>query len=162
MAKVFLKLTYMRIFLKNVPIFFSELNLWMAQYRQNPNDQSIQYWESKRTAYIAEVQLLENEIIEARKKDFEETGFKSFENKEFDTFADVLIDGEFWKDEEANAFIAKYAGVEIAKEFVSHASTAQENKAYLSQKLSDIFLRSSKDILKWTEQQDMQAKIQSA
>lgn len=74
---------------------------------------------------------------------------------EFTIIAEALIKGEFWKDPEAAKLIHKYGGVELEKELKLESSMLEKNKTFLSQRLRDIILRNSKEILEWLEKQNI-------
>lgn len=74
---------------------------------------------------------------------------------EFTIIAEALIKGEFWKDPEASAFISKYGGIALEKELKLESATLDTNKTFLSQRLRDIILKNSQEILEWLEKQNI-------
>lgn len=142
-------------------------------------DETVQFCEKRYQMYFDKIKSLEDEIVQARKDDFElNTGFKSFEKKgavtyidgiafesvedlkdEFTIISDALIEGEFWKDPEANAFLKKYGGVELANEVQLDPSKLDENSNFLSEKLRHVILRNSKELLAWLEKEDNKGPV---
>ena len=142
-------------------------------------DETVQFCEKRYNMYCDKIKSLEDEIVQARKDDFElNTGFKSFEKKgavtyidgmaiesledlkdEFTIISDALIEGEFWKDPEANAFLKKYGGVELANEVQLDTSKLGENSNFLSEKLRHVILRNSKELLAWLEKEDNKGPV---
>ncbi len=164
---------------------------------QTEIDDKVKYWTDKKANYEKNIAGLEEKIIEARKKDFDRTGFDSFgtvriknlekrekellekpdlttqegaellkvqneigklareKKDDFYVLAEALVEGEFWKDPEAAAFIKKYGGVELEKELKLHSETKSGDIEFINQKLRAVILRNSGEILKWVEKQNM-------
>jgi|GEM_PF-3171349 len=119
--------------------------------------------------YHEKIEELENKIIQARKDDFELTGFTSFKKvghvrfidgkavednnlkDEFTVISEALIKGKFWKDPEANAFLKKYGGVKLAEEVQLGSTNFEEDSNFLSEKLRHVILRNSSELLAWLE-----------
>ncbi len=78
---------------------------------------------------------------------------------EFSIISDALIEGEFWKDPEANAFLKRYGGVDLANEVQLDSSKLDEDSNFLSQKLRNVILRNSGELLAWLEKQDNKGPV---
>lgn len=147
LAKVYLSFDRIGLALNKIPLTYAEYKLKSLKENQ---DQTYDYWKKETEYYQNKAKSIEDKILQARKDDFEETGFKSFTNDEFKTIAESLITGEFWNDPESSSFLKKYTGVEF-----NDSGNPIEKTEILSQKLKTLVLRNSKATLKWLELQSI-------
>ncbi len=151
LAKVYLSLDRLNLFLNKIPLLYAEYNFKSYEFKQIDAQDSLQnetldYWKKETAHYQNKIKTIEDKILQAKKDDFEVTGFKSFTNDEFAEIANALVSGEFWNDPETAAFIKKYTGIEM-----SESENSAKETEILSKKLRDTILRNSKSTLKWLE-----------
>jgi hypothetical protein len=175
------------VVLKNALTSGSEIEINKYLDQREEVEQKIRFCEERFSKYVQKIESLENEITQARIDDFKlNTGFNSFEKKgdvvymieeegsvitpkafestenlkdEFSIIAEALIEGQFWRDPEAAAFLKKYSDISLDKDIQLDSSNLTQDVSFLSKKLRDVVLRNSSEILEWLKAQEQKEII---